>query len=188
MAQSPFTFLRGAAAVMARDLSRLPRIGLPRAGLRRLSFDDFGAFNTPEERMLFDINDFDETLPGVDFTVDLKRLVASIAVRRSRCWFIGLKRPRAFAQGAAKAYREFIRELAEMTAARNLVFPDRYCKEVERISDEKLRDKLSSILIKSKKELAEDDNFPHLATAKGGVPHIADHPPLIYHFDTDASA
>jgi uncharacterized protein (DUF2252 family) len=41
---------------------------------------NFGAFNTPEDDILFDINDFDETLPGVDFTVDLKRLAASVAV------------------------------------------------------------------------------------------------------------
>ena len=41
---------------------------------------NFGAFATPEENILFDINDFDETLPGVDFTIDLKRLVASVAV------------------------------------------------------------------------------------------------------------
>ncbi len=186
MAQSPFTFLRGAAAVMARDLSRLPRIGLPVQACGDCHLMNFGAFNTPEERMLFDINDFDETLPGVDFTVDLKRLVASIAVA-ARDAGLSDKKAKAFAQGAAKAYREFIRELAEMTPLAIWYARIDIAKEVERISDEKLRDKLSSILIKSKKELAEDDNFPHLATAKGGVPHIADHPPLIYHFDTDAT-
>jgi uncharacterized protein (DUF2252 family) len=87
MAQSPFTFLRGAAALVAHDLAELPKIGAPAQACGDCHLMNFGAFSTPEGRMLFDINDFDETLPGVDFIVDLKRLVASVAVagaKRSR--------------------------------------------------------------------------------------------------------
>jgi uncharacterized protein (DUF2252 family) len=58
-------------------------------------------------------------------------------------------------------------------------------REVRRIGDAKLRAELLSLLIKSKKDLAADDNFPHLATINDGISRIADHPPLIYHFDTD---
>src|SRR6202023_1933747 len=80
MLQSPFTFLRGAAAVMAHDLAAVPQVGAHVQACGDCHLMNFGAFNTPEGRILFDINDFDETLPGIDFTVDLKRLAASVAV------------------------------------------------------------------------------------------------------------
>src|SRR5215469_14495819 len=80
MLASPFAFLRGAAAVMAEDLKHQPTAGISVQGCGDCHLMNFGAFATPEENILFDINDFDETLPGVDFTVDLKRLAASVAV------------------------------------------------------------------------------------------------------------
>jgi hypothetical protein len=80
MLVSPFTFLRGAAAVMAADLEHQIAAGIPVQACGDCHLMNFGAFATPEENIVFDINDFDETLPGVDFTVDLKRLAASVAV------------------------------------------------------------------------------------------------------------
>ena len=80
MLVSPFTFLRGAAAVMAEDLGHQATAGISVQGCGDCHLMNFGAFETPEQNILFDINDFDETLPGVDFTVDLKRLAASVAV------------------------------------------------------------------------------------------------------------
>src|SRR4249919_973123 len=80
MLASPFAFLRGAAAVMAEDLRHQPTAGIPVQACGDCHLMNFGAFASPEQNILFDINDFDETLPGVDFTVDLKRLAASIAV------------------------------------------------------------------------------------------------------------
>src|SRR5262249_58754765 len=80
MLQSPFAFLRGAAAVMAEDLAHQPMAGVVVQACGDCHLMNFGAFATPEDNILFDINDFDETLPGVDFTVDLKRLAASVAV------------------------------------------------------------------------------------------------------------
>src|SRR5215471_21281005 len=80
MLTSPFAFLRGAAAVMAEDLRHQPTAGIPVQACGDCHLMNFGAFATPEENILFDINDFDETLPRVDFTVDLKRLAASVAV------------------------------------------------------------------------------------------------------------
>ena len=80
MLTSPFAFLRGAAAVMAQDLRHQSSVGLTVQACGDCHLMNFGAFATPEENILFDINDFDETLPGVDFTVDLKRLAASVAV------------------------------------------------------------------------------------------------------------
>ena len=80
MTENPFSFLRGAAAVMANDLAHQPIAGAPVQACGDCHLMNFGAFNTPENNILFDINDFDETLPGVDFTIDVKRLAASIAV------------------------------------------------------------------------------------------------------------
>jgi hypothetical protein len=80
MMLNPFAFLRGAAAVMATDLAGQPMAGLPVQAGGDSHLMNFGAFVTPEDNILFDVNDFDETLPGVDFTVDLKRLAASVAV------------------------------------------------------------------------------------------------------------
>jgi len=80
MTQSAFAFLRGAAAVMAADLADQPVAGIPVQAGGDSHLMNFGAFVTPEDNILFDVNDFDETLPGVDFTVDLKRLAASVAV------------------------------------------------------------------------------------------------------------
>src|SRR3974390_1466905 len=80
MMESPFAFLRGSAAVMATDLARQPVAGIAVQACGDCHLMNFGAFNPPEDNILFDINDFDETLPGVDFTVDLKRLAASVAV------------------------------------------------------------------------------------------------------------
>jgi uncharacterized protein (DUF2252 family) len=185
MSRSAFTFLRGAAAVMAHDLAQLPQLGVHVQACGDCHLMNFGAFNTPEGRVLFDINDFDETLPGVDFTVDVKRLVASVAVA-ARDAGVADKRAKALAQSAARAYREFMRQLAQQPPLE--VWYTRMDVEsgVRNIDDAKLRDQLLSILIKSKKDLAADDNFPHLATAKGGVPHIEDRPPLIYHFTEEA--
>ena len=89
------------------------------------------------------------------------------------------------ARSVARTYREFIRELNEETPLEVWYARMDIEREVRRIGDVKLRDDLLSLLIKSKKDLAADDNFPHLATTKDGVSRIEDHPPLIYHFDTD---
>lgn len=186
MAQSPFAFLRGAAAIMARDLAQMPQIGAPVQACGDCHLLNFGAFNTPEDRVLFDINDFDETLPGVDFTVDLKRLAASVAVA-AREANMSDKKARRLAQATTKAYREFIHELAAMSPLEIWLTRMDVDREVKRLPEVKLRDKLLSLLVKTKKDLAVDDNFPHLATNTGGGPRIEDHPPLIYHFDTEAA-
>src|SRR6266513_4920094 len=98
MLVSPFTFLRGAAAVMAEDLRHQPRAGIAVQACGDCHLMNFGAFATTEENVVFDINDFDETLAGVDFTVDLKRLAASVAVAALA---VKLPRKRAGALAAA---------------------------------------------------------------------------------------
>ncbi len=183
MLELPFTFLRGAAAVMAHDLASSPQSGAHVQACGDCHLLNFGAFNSPEERVLFDINDFDETLPGVDFTVDLKRLAASVAVAALDAG----KKARGLAQATAKSYREFILDLATKTPLEIWCTRMDFDREVKRIADDKLREKIFAALVKAKKDLAADENFPHLATAKAGAAHIEDRPPLIYHFDSEAT-
>ncbi|QBR70430.1 DUF2252 domain-containing protein [Beijerinckiaceae bacterium] len=186
MAVSPFTFLRGAAAVMAQDLATLPHVGAQVQACGDCHLMNFGASNTPEGRVLFDINDFDETLPGIDFTVDLKRLAASVAVAAIDAG-MSAKKARALAQATVQSYRDFILELAKMTPLQIWYIRMDVGHEAKRIANVRLREKILSILVKAKKDLASDDNFPHLATTEAGVAHIEDRPPLIYHFDTEAT-
>ncbi|WP_051952513.1 DUF2252 domain-containing protein [Methylocapsa aurea] len=181
MSASAFAFLRGAASVMAHDLAGMPQAGVPVQACGDCHLMNFGVFYSAEGRALFDINDFDETLPGVDFTVDLKRLVASVAVA-ARDAKAPDKRAKALARSAAKAYREFIHELAAQTPLEVWHASMDIKSEVKRIDDVKLRERLLSTLVKAKKELAADDNFPHLVETGGGATQIEDRPPLIYHF------
>ena len=186
MLQSPFTFLRGAAAVMAHDLSALPQTGAHVQACGDCHLLNFGVFNSPEGRVLFDINDFDETLPGVDFTADLKRLAASVAVAALNANMPD-KKARDLAKATVQSYREFILELATKTPLEVWYTRMDFDREIKRIADDKLREIISPALVKAKKDLAADDNFPHLAVTKAGVAHIEDRPPLIYHFDTAAT-
>jgi uncharacterized protein (DUF2252 family) len=79
MLVSPFTFYRGAALPMAADLAGTPASGLRVQLCGDAHLSNFGAFASPERRLVFDVNDFDETLPG-PFEWDVKRLAASLAV------------------------------------------------------------------------------------------------------------
>ena len=112
MMVSPFTFYRGAAAVMAADLKDTPVAGLGAQLCGDAHLSNFGLFASPERRLLFDLNDFDETLPG-PFEFDVKRMAASfmIAGRNN-----GLSRAdtRAATRASATAYREAMAAFAQM--------------------------------------------------------------------------
>ena len=79
MMASPFTFYRGAARIMAADLAGTPVCGLGVQLCGDAHLSNFGVFASPERRLLFDLNDFDETLPG-PFEYDVKRMAASFVV------------------------------------------------------------------------------------------------------------
>ncbi|WP_329116264.1 DUF2252 domain-containing protein [Streptomyces sp. NBC_01465] len=110
MAASDFAFLRGAPAIMAADLASTPNTGLTVQLCGDAHLSNFGFFASPERALLFDLNDFDETLPG-PFEWDVKRLAASIAVA-SRQNGHTESAARDAAQSAAHAYREHMRDLA----------------------------------------------------------------------------
>jgi uncharacterized protein (DUF2252 family) len=179
MLTSPFAFLRGAAAVMAEDLEHQPAAGIDVQACGDCHLMNFGAFATPEDNIVFDINDFDETLAGVDFTADLKRLAASVAVAALAANF-SKKRARATAAATVAAYRTRIGALAKWSPLQVWHSRVDLAQEVQRIDDRSLRSQLNAILSKTAGHLEEDDNFPHLVTGKQA--RIADRPPTIYHF------
>src|SRR5262250_794754 len=173
MLTSPFAFLRGAAAVMAEDLRHQPTAGISVQACGDCHLMNFGAFATPEQNIVFDINDFDETLAGIDFTVDLKRLVASVAVAALAAKLPN-KRARVIAAETAQAYRRRMGVLAKLSPVEIWHSKIDLAREIERIDDRALRRQLSTIVSKTVGHLEEDDNFPHLV--KGKKPHIEDRP------------
>ena len=182
MLENPFAFLRGAAAVMAEDLRHQPAAGIPVQACGDCHLMNFGAFATPEQNIVFDINDFDETLPGVDFTVDLKRLAASVAVSALAA-DLSKKSARAIAAASVEAYRVRMRSLAKLSPLQTWHSMVDLAREIDRIDHRELRRELQGILAKARDHLAEDDNFPRLV--KGRKARIADRPPLIYHFKSE---
>src|SRR5437764_1342665 len=186
MMQNPFAFLRGAAAVMATDLARQPMAGVAVQAGGDSHLMNFGAFVTPEDNILFDVNDFDETLPGVDFTVDLKRLAASIAVAASAAG-TNKKRARAIAAATIKAYRTHISALAKLSPLEIWHSRIDLEREIKQIGNSDLRRQLVGVIAKARGEgLSKDDNFPHLVS--GDEPRIVDNPPMIFHLDPKADA
>ena len=113
MMVSPFTFYRGAAKIMAADLEHTPRAGLKVQLCGDAHLSNFGAFASPERQLLFDLNDFDETLPG-PFEYDVKRLAASFTVAARNNGF-GKADARDATLAAVRGYRETMAEFAEMS-------------------------------------------------------------------------
>jgi uncharacterized protein (DUF2252 family) len=113
MVASPFTFYRGAAAVMAADLASTPRSGLIAQTCGDAHLSNFGVFLSPERALVFDINDFDETLPG-PWEWDVKRLAASLEIAgRSLGFEISVRRECVLT--AVRAYRDAMAEFAAKT-------------------------------------------------------------------------
>ena len=112
MMASPFTFYRGAAKIMAVDLAETPTSGLEVQLCGDAHLSNFGVFASPERTMLFDINDFDETLPG-PFEYDVKRLAASfmVAAQNNGC---SESEGRAITKDCVTTYRETMAEFATM--------------------------------------------------------------------------
>jgi len=117
MMVSPFTFYRGTANILAADLALMPATGMRAQLCGDCHLLNLGGFATPERRLIFDMNDFDETLPG-PWEWDVKRLTASF-VMASRSNSFSKSDQRDAAQTCARAYREHMAEYAD---ARALMF------------------------------------------------------------------
>ena len=112
MMVSPFTFYRGAARIMAADLKDTPRAGLTVQLCGDAHLSNFGVFASPERALLFDLNDFDETLPG-PFEYDVERLAASFTIAARNNGF-SKQDVRAATLTVVNAYREAMAEFAQM--------------------------------------------------------------------------
>jgi uncharacterized protein (DUF2252 family) len=184
MAESPFAFLRGAAALMAVDLASQPAPGIKVQACGDCHLMNFGAFISPEGNVLFDINDFDETLPGVDFTVDLKRLAASFAVA-ALADGASEKSARRIAENVARAYRVRMAKLAKLSPLESWHSRIKLMREASDLFDDDLLQKLRIAANQKHADRDEDQNFPNLSRDATGAWRITDRPPLIYHAGKD---
>jgi uncharacterized protein (DUF2252 family) len=112
MLVSPFTFYRGAAKIMSADLKGTPTAGLTVQLCGDAHLSNFGGYASPERRLVFDLNDFDETLPG-PFEYDVKRLAASFAVAGQNNGFTKAD-TKAVTVATVAAYREAVHDFAQM--------------------------------------------------------------------------
>jgi uncharacterized protein (DUF2252 family) len=180
MLASPFTFFRGSAAVMAADLARTPSPGLRVQACGDCHLANFGGFSTPERRLVFDINDFDETSVA-PWEWDVKRLAASFHVAGRNRRF-SEDDSRECAWRAARSYRKRMAKYAEMPvldAWYDSFDLEDLIEETEELEGARaMRRKLEKSTAASTHEL----EFAKLAEQTEPTPRIMDQPPLIYHF------
>ena len=179
MVQSPFAFYRGSAALMAADLAHTPATGLRVQACGDAHLLNFGGFATPERNVIFDINDFDETLPA-PWEWDLKRLATSVVIAGRHLGLRESESARA-AQATARAYREHMADYSSMKALE--VWYDRIDiqKLLEQAPDEATRARLERRIEKARAQTVAEHDFPKLAEHQGSTPLIKDNPPLIFH-------
>ena len=177
MAASPFAFYRGAALPMAADLAAGPGSGVAVQLCGDAHLSNFGLFASPERTLLFDVNDFDETLTG-PFEWDVKRLAASIVVAgRSR----GFDRHvnRSAAQRAIQTYREKMNAFGQMRAT-DVFYSVVDTADIESFVDDRARPMIESTI----KSAAHHDalhELSKLTTVRDGVRTIVDRPPVVVH-------
>ena len=178
MRASPFAFFRGAVALMSADLAFTPITGIRVQACGDCHVANFGGFGTPERRLVFDINDFDETLPA-PWEWDVKRLATSI-VLAMRDAGAGDRRSSDAARAAVESYREHMREYAEMTALEvwySYLSAERFIEDAETPAARKRwRKRVDKAMLNS-----SGREFPKIAKVRDGRARIVDRRPLIYH-------
>jgi uncharacterized protein (DUF2252 family) len=178
MLRSPFAFLRGSAGLMAYDLSSTPATGLQVQACGDCHLMNFGLFATPERNLIFDINDFDETLPA-PWEWDIKRLAASfaVAVRDER---FSDKDAQAVAAECVRAYREKLRDYSKMNPLE--IWYDRLDVEtlLELAPDEKIRRFRERMIEKAQQRVGEQ-LMSKIAGTMGGRHRLLDQPPILFH-------
>ncbi len=178
MLQSPFAFYRGAAAVMAADLAPLPATGHRVQACGDCHLMNFGGFATPERNILFDINDFDETLPA-PWEWDVKRLVASF-VLAARSNGLSDKLGEEAAIACARSYRKRLRDYAGMHPL-DVWYARLTAQDVMSMVPPAIQDRIEDRLAKASSGSGSELDFPKLAGVVGGRTAIRDTPPLIFH-------
>ena len=176
MKTDPFAFLRGAAAIMAADLASGPSTGLRVEVCGDCHLANFGAYATPEGTPVFDVNDFDETLPA-PFEWDVKRLAASLAVAGRVAKMPG-RECRQLARTAAKGYRRHLGELALLSPLAAWSSRIDLAGAIADVGANKIRHK-----IEQRREAVLRGAAEHygLVERKNGDWKIKDKPPLVRH-------
>jgi uncharacterized protein (DUF2252 family) len=181
MRADPFAFLRGAAAVMAQDLARTPATGIRMQACGDAHLANFGSYATPEGLPVFDINDFDETLPA-PFEWDLKRLATSLVVS-GRVANFSAKAARKLARTVVRSYREHMEEMAGLPPVTAWSRRIDLGKAIAEIDQPKVRDavekRLARVLESGSKQFG-------LAGEEDGQVHIPEKPPLVFHLSKHA--
>ena len=177
MSKSPFTFLRGAAAIMAFDLAQTPTTRLRVQACGDCHIMNFGGFATPERNLIFDINDFDETLPA-PWEWDLKRLTASIEVA-GRSAGSKSKDCETAVRTAIQSYREHMAEYATMPALEVWYEHIDLKSLIKRMPEPEYRKQSVKAVAKARKNSIPNHVYPSLADSEKA--EIKDDSPLIYH-------
>jgi uncharacterized protein (DUF2252 family) len=186
MLQTPFSFFRGSANVMAADLAGGPATGIHVQACGDCHLLNFGGFATPERNIVFDINDFDETLPA-PWEWDVKRLVTSF-VLAARANGLSGQAGRDAAVACARSYRERLRDTAEMSPLEAWYARIGLEDFLGLIDDPALRKRVVRRVEKAKEDRASDVDYPKLAEMVGGQIVIKDEPPLVFHTDMQREA
>jgi uncharacterized protein (DUF2252 family) len=179
MLVSPFTFYRGAAYLMASDLAGTPRTGLLAQLCGDAHLSNFGTFAAPDRRLIFSLNDFDETLPG-SFEWDVKRLVASFAVAGRDRGFDWKEREKInFA--VARSYREAMRNFSTMNTL-DLWYARLDIEQVQEQWLGRMNKRQLKLFERNIAKARANDNikaFDKLVRVTDGQPRIISDPPLI---------
>jgi uncharacterized protein (DUF2252 family) len=179
MLQSPFAFYRGAALNMAADLAGTPASGIRVQACGDCHLMNFGGFATPERRVIFDINDLDETL-SAPWEWDLKRLAASF-VLACRDNGLGQDDARDAVLSCVGSYRERMAEFSTMSVLEVWYASIDVETLMTTIKDEESVKRLRKRVAKAREHSVLEHDFPKLATTAGLAPTIRDNPPLIFH-------
>jgi uncharacterized protein (DUF2252 family) len=180
MLASPFSFLRGSAALMADDLSRTPSSGIYVQACGDCHLLNFGAYATPERKLVFDINDFDETLPA-PWEWDIKRLATSFVVAAEDNQFSKANAQR-IAKTCVQSYRENMRAYSKQSPLEVWYGHLDLAKFAKEAPDKTTKLHRESLIKKAEKAVAEY-LFPKITTEINGDKRLIDNPPLIYHLD-----
>jgi uncharacterized protein (DUF2252 family) len=179
MSVSPFTFYRGTALNMAADLASTPNTGIRLQVCGDCHLMNFGGYATPERRQVFDINDFDETLPG-PWEWDVKRLAASFALASRSNGFPAADQ-RDAATACARSYRKWIGKYADMRGLDVWYARIEMDAVLESTSDAAAAIRLRKRLARTAAKSVPESTFPKLVEGSGGQFVIRDDPPLVYH-------
>jgi uncharacterized protein (DUF2252 family) len=179
MASSAFAFFRGAALPMASDLARTPRSGLTAQLCGDAHLSNFGIFGSPERHVVFDINDFDETLPG-PWEWDVKRLATSVEIA-GRANGYPSKVRRASVLATVAAYRRSMRDFARMDPLQ-VWYAHANMEQVAALTEGSLTARQRKNIERTVTKAQTKDNLGALgrfATVQDGVPRLTAEPPLV---------